>query len=86
MIMLSETFARLNGLDEQYKMYFEDVDFGTRARLEGYKLLVDTRYRLIHDAQRMSRRSPQYLLLHLISAFRFFTSDVYRNAKKENPD
>jgi GT2 family glycosyltransferase len=78
MLMASETFRSLSGFDEKYHLYFEDVDFCARAKLAGLKLLVDTNVRVFHDAQRASRNSTIYLLWHLQSAIRFFTSSVYR--------
>ena len=67
-------------VDEKYRLYFEDVDFCTRARLKGMKLLVDPQIQVRHDAQRSSRRKLYYLFLHTQSALRFFTSPVYRQA------
>ena len=79
--MSLDTYQFLGGLDEKFYLYFEDVDFGCRARLMGKRLLVDTRCRIIHDAKRESHRTPQYLLQHLRAEFRFCSSEVYHNAK-----
>lgn len=81
LMMRSEIFDRLGGLDEKYRLYFEDVDFCTRARLKGFSLLVDKDLSIRHDANRSSRKNVRYLLWHLQSAFRFFTSAVYRQAR-----
>ena len=78
MLMASETFRSLSGFDEKYHLYFEDVDFCARAKLAGLKLLVDTNVRVFHDAQRASRNNIIYLLWHIQSAIRFFTSSVYK--------
>jgi len=80
-LMPSAMFSQLGGLDEKYRLYFEDVDFCTRARLAGMKILVDTHLQIRHDAQRFSRKRFYYLLLHTQSALRFFTSPVYRQAR-----
>lgn len=80
-LMKSDIYRKLGGMDERYRLYFEDVDFCTRARLMGLKIAVDTRSRVQHDAKRSSRRKLYYLYLHIKSAFRFFTSSVYRQAK-----
>jgi N-acetylglucosaminyl-diphospho-decaprenol L-rhamnosyltransferase len=82
LLMKSEVFGRLGGLDEKYRLYFEDVDFCTRARLTGLSLLVDRDLSIRHDASRSSRKDVRYLLWHLQSAFRFFTSPVYMRAKQ----
>ena len=77
-LMDSDVYRKLGGMDERYRLYFEDVDFCTRARLAGMKILVDARAQIRHDAQRSSRKNPYYLFLHIWSAIRFFTSPVYR--------
>jgi GT2 family glycosyltransferase len=84
LLMTSETYRQLGGMDERFRLYFEDVDLCARARLRGMKLLVDTQVQVRHDAQRASRRSLYYLFLHTQSALRFFTSPVYRQVKKTN--
>lgn len=80
LLMRTETYLKLKGFDERYRLYFEDVDLCTRARLAGLKLLVDTGVRIRHDAQRASSRNFRYLLWHIRSAFRFYTSRVYKQA------
>ena len=82
-LMDSDVFRQLGGLDERYRLYFEDVDFCTRARLKGMKVLVDSQVQVRHDAQRSSRRNLYYLFLHTWSAVRFFTSPVYRQAFRQ---
>lgn len=81
LLMRSETYRSLNGFDERYHLYFEDVDFGTRARLEGYRNLVDPRTHIVHDAARASHQRPTYLLRHFSSAVKFFSSGVYRKGR-----
>jgi hypothetical protein len=78
MLMKSETYREINGLDEKYRLYFEDVDFCARAKLAGLKLIVDTNTRIQHNAHRASRRKLVYLLWHIQSAVRFFTSPTYK--------
>lgn len=80
LLMRSDTYRELGGLNEQYRLYFEDVEFCTRARLAGLKLTVDTNVRVQHDAHHASRKKLTYLLWHIQSAIRFFTSSVYGKA------
>ncbi len=82
LLMRSETYERLGGLDERYFLYFEDVDFCSRARLAGLAPAVDTGLKMMHDARRESRRSLKYLAWHVASACRFFTSPVYRRVRR----
>ena len=80
LLMRSDTYRELGGLNEKYRLYFEDVEFCTRARLARLKLAVDTNVRVQHDAHHASRKKLTYLLWHLQSAIRFFTSPIYRDA------
>lgn len=70
-------YQRLHGLDERYRMYYEDVDFCARARLAGYHVVVNGYVKVVHNAQRASHRNLRYLVWHLASALRFFTSRVF---------
>ena len=85
LLMPSVLFRDLGGMDERYFLYFEDVDFCLRARLQGYRLFVDKGLRVVHQARRASRRNPRYLGQHLASAVRFFSSPVYRAARRLAP-
>jgi hypothetical protein len=83
LLMRSEVYQNLGGMNERYYLYFEDVDFCTRARLAGCQLSVNKRVKVVHDAQRSSRRRPKYLARHVVSAIRFLSSPVYRRARKQ---
>jgi len=82
-LMPSNVYHELGGLDEKFRLYFEDVDFCSRARLKGIKILVDTQLKIRHDAQRSSRKKVYYLFLHMVSAMRFFTSPLYQQIKRK---
>lgn len=82
LLMKSETYRQLGGLDEKFFLYFEDVDFCTRARLNQLRLAVDVQTQVQHDAQHSSRKKLYYLFLHLQSAVRFFTSQTYKAARR----
>lgn len=72
-----DIYKKLQGLSESYHMYYEDVDFCARARMAGCAILVAKDARVIHEAQRDSHRKFRYMLWHLQSAIRFFTSSAY---------
>jgi GT2 family glycosyltransferase len=42
-------FDRLGGFDERFFLYHEDVDFGSRARRAGYRILCRPSVRLHHE-------------------------------------
>lgn len=72
-----DTYQRLGGFNDAYFLYFEDVEFGARARLAGCHILVCKHARVIHQAQRDSHRRLRYMAWHLQSAAKFFFSFVY---------
>jgi GT2 family glycosyltransferase len=82
MLFRTEIFSALGGFDARYRLYFEDVELCTRARLVGLSIVVDTHVRLRHDARRASARPGRHQLWHALSAARFFASDVYRSARR----
>jgi GT2 family glycosyltransferase len=79
----SNVYRTLEGMDKKYRLYFEDVDFCTRAKLQGLKLAVDSRLNIQHNAQRSSRSNIYFLSLHMHSAIRFFSSRVYKEARRK---
>lgn len=81
MVMPTHAWRLLQGFDERYFMYCEDVDLCLRARLKGMTL-HQTTARVIHVGQRASRRNLQHLVWHLRSLTRLWTSRVYREARK----
>jgi N-acetylglucosaminyl-diphospho-decaprenol L-rhamnosyltransferase len=77
MIFSSSVFAALNGFDERFFLYFEDVDLCSRLRLKDYHIVFDPSVTLIHEARRESHRKLQYLLWHMVSGIRFFSSSIF---------
>jgi len=82
-LVRSESYRQLGGMDKRYRLYLEDVDFCSRARLRGMKIMVAANIQVRHDAQRSSRRKLYYLFLHFQSALRFFLSPVYREIRRK---
>ncbi|MBI3230927.1 MAG: glycosyltransferase family 2 protein [Burkholderiales bacterium] len=70
-------YETLQGLNEYYFLYYEDVEFCARARLAGCQILVNQKIKVIHEAQRDSHRKARYLMWHMKSAAKFFTSQAY---------
>jgi N-acetylglucosaminyl-diphospho-decaprenol L-rhamnosyltransferase len=67
----------LQGLDERYFLYYEDVDFCARAQCIGIRIFVSKCAPVIHDARRSSHREIRYLTWHVHSALMFFVSRTY---------
>jgi hypothetical protein len=77
MLFSSDVFRRVNGFDERYFLYYEDVDLCARLRLMGYHIVMCPGARAIHAARRQSRRSLRHLRWHLHSMLSFFLSRSY---------
>lgn len=82
MLFPGAVFARLGGFDEGYFLYFEDVDVCTRLQLLGYRILLDPRVSVVHNARRESHKKWPFLAWHIRSGIRFFRSPVYREMRR----
>lgn len=71
MIFDSNFFLNNSGFDENFYLYYEDADICKRVSLAGFKVLVDTRVVIIHDAQRTSHKNLKYFLWHIQSLIRY---------------
>lgn len=77
MLFPREVFEKLNGFNEQFFLYYEDVDLCARLRLLGYEVVLCPAAKVVHDARRSSHGSFRYLKWHLTSMLRFFCSVVF---------
>ena len=77
MLWRTQAFRELGGFDDRYRLYCEDVDICLRLQLRGQRFAVVESARVIHAAQRASRASPRYLLIHLQSLVRLWLSPVF---------
>ncbi len=83
MLIRSRDFARLDGFDEGFFLYYEDVDICVRAWKQGMKVAVCPQVSVTHDARRDSRRSARHLGWHLASMARYFWKHWGRLPKVE---
>jgi len=74
MVFPRDVFREVEGFDERYFLYYEDVDLCARLRRKGYEIRLNPRARAIHDARRDSHRDLEYFARHLRSALRYFLS------------
>ncbi|MHB8453182.1 MAG: glycosyltransferase [Acidiferrobacterales bacterium] len=77
MLFRSDVYARMGGFDERYFLYYEDVDLCARLMLADYKIVLDPRVSVIHNARRESHRHFRYFRRHIASITRFFLSPVF---------
>jgi len=70
----AEVFAEIQGFDERYHMYCEDVDICLRLQLAGYRLVEVPNACVTHTARRASRSDAHHLLWHVQSLWRLWFS------------
>lgn len=78
MLVRRADYAALEGFDEGFFLYYEDVDLCTRAWKSGRRVLACPAISIVHDARRESRRSRRYLRWHLSSMLRYFVKHLGR--------
>lgn len=78
MLFPSAVYDRLNGFDERYFMYYEDVDICVRTWRMGMRVLACTEACLIHEAQRASRRNLKHMRWHAASMLRYLLTQSWR--------
>ena len=71
MLFESSNYYLIGGFDDNYYMYYEDVDICKRMRLIGKKIIVQKSVKVIHNAQRASHRNLFHMRWHLVSMFRY---------------
>lgn len=73
MLFRAEAYRAVDGFDEAYFLYYEDVDLCHRLRAAGRRVVYEPGAAVTHDARRASRRDPALALHHARSALRFLS-------------
>lgn len=71
MLFRADAFRKVNGFDERFFLYYEDVDICARLQAAGYRIIYDPSVAVIHDARRASRRNLRRMANHTASALRY---------------
>lgn len=72
MIIRAKAFLQVNGFDEKYFMYCEDLDISYRLSLAGYNFYYLPFFKAVHFAQHANRKIlSKPFFWHLNSAMRF---------------
>ena len=66
----TDAFKELGGFDKRYFMYLEDADLALKATSKG-KVMMLPQFSITHAWERESAKSIKYLLIHVISSFKF---------------
>jgi len=83
-LFTKKIYKKLEGFDESYFLYYEDVDICCRARKLNKKILVLKNTKVIHKARRSSRKNLKFFLIHLCSMIIFFYKHLGRFPKNAN--
>ncbi|MFL5885382.1 MAG: glycosyltransferase family 2 protein [Thermoleophilaceae bacterium] len=91
-LVRKSAFERVGGFDEDFRLYFEDVDLCVRMRKQGFRVRLDPRSRVVHYHRGESRKSLTgwSTRQHVRSAFRFYrkhpTYAVGRRSNRKRGD
>ena len=77
LLVRSAAFRASGGFDERYFMYSEDAELCLRLQLAGGRIRQVADARVMHAAQRASRRSWQHFRWHVTSLLRYWSSATY---------
>jgi N-acetylglucosaminyl-diphospho-decaprenol L-rhamnosyltransferase len=77
MLFRCEAYRAVDGFDESYFLYIEDVDICTRIRLAGWRLAQCQDASVIHDARKQSHRSLKYTSWHIAGMLRYWSSSSF---------
>ena len=83
MLFRAEAFFRVGGFDEDFFLYYEDVDICTRLWKDGSRVLACPGAQVIHEARRASRRNVRYMRWHAASLLRYLGKYWLRLPKTE---
>lgn len=72
MLFPSAAFEAVGGFDENFYLYYEDVDICVRLRHLGYRVAVMRGASVVHNARRDSRRCLRFARWHAASMARYF--------------
>ena len=67
-------FAAINGFDERFFLYCEDMDLCIRLQLLGYRIKYVRQTVVVHDARRDSHQSGKHLRWHIASLLQFWST------------
>lgn len=83
-LVRSSAYRQIGGFDARYFLYCEDYDLCARMHLAGQRVHFERDISVIHDARRTTWKSRRYLVMHLKSMARVWSSlPVWRIAIRD---
>ena len=77
-MFINSSWFKKNLFDENYFLYYEDIDLCLRCWKSGSFILVDTKVEVVHDARRDSHKKLFFLYLHFRSICYFLFKHYLR--------
>lgn len=65
MLIRRDVFEAMNGFDERFFLYYEEIDFCRRAKQRGYKVYYNPDIEVIHFAAKSSSNDPEVFFSNL---------------------
>ena len=81
MFLRSDAFKKVGGFDDDFFLYYEDVDLCARMWRLGKKVVLCPQAVIVHDARRSSHRDVRHLYWHLTSILRYLFRHRYKIKK-----
>jgi GT2 family glycosyltransferase len=80
MIFPRDVYNEINGFNQKFFLYYEDVDLCARVWLRGLRVELSPQVKATHVARRSSHGNVRYLLIHIRSMMQFFLSFTFLKA------
>ena len=71
MLFESSLYRDIGGFDEQFFLYYEDVDICKRVHSANERILLTSQFEVKHHGARESGKSIKYLLIHILSMIKY---------------
>lgn len=78
MLLRSTDYVAMNGFDEGFFLYYEDVDLCARLWRSGRRVILCPHVRVVHDARRASHRNLRHMRWHIVSILRYLIKHALR--------
>ncbi|WP_441280316.1 glycosyltransferase family 2 protein [Tardiphaga sp. 862_B3_N1_1] len=78
MFVRAQAFKEIGGFDEDFFLYYEDVDICVRLWKAGWKVAVVPTISVVHEAQRSSHRDLRFARRHFASLARYMVKHIGR--------
>ena len=76
-MMKREVFEYVGGFDDNYFLYFEDVDLCTRIWKAGYQVVYHPKLQIEYEGSRSARKSKKYAKIFMQSQLRYWKKNGY---------